>query len=141
MTTHSIAEEAKFISSSPVKNCILFLLVSRSVKVKEASSTCCLHYYREFGITLPAVFIQVPQITNSPLGQKRTPAVSAKPCLTLFKNILFSLIRSHRNQNLQHKHGDDYKVLNLNDPAETIAAQTSWVLVKRPRKCILCRQP
>lgn len=84
MTTHFTTEEAKLISLSSVKICILFLLLSRSVKVKEVSSTCCLQYCREFGITLPGVFVQVPQITNAPLGQKRTPAVSAKPCLTLF---------------------------------------------------------
>lgn len=84
MTTHFPAEEAKLISLSSVKICILFLLLGRSVKVKEASSTCCLQYYREFGITLPAVFVQVPQITNAPLGEKRTPEVSTKPCLTLF---------------------------------------------------------
>lgn len=84
MTTHFTAEEAKLISLSSVKICILFLLLSRSVKVKEVSSTCCSQYYRELGITLPVIFVQVPQTTNTPLGQKRTPAVSAKLCLTLF---------------------------------------------------------
>lgn len=98
--------------------------------MKEASSTCCWQYYREFGITLPVVFVQVPQITNAPLSQKRTPAVSAKPCLTLFKNIIFNLIRSCRNQNLQHKHDDDYKALNLNDPTHTTAAQLPEYLSK-----------
>lgn len=72
---------------------VLFLLLSRSVKAEVLVSACCLQDHREFGITLPVIFIRVPQIADATLHQKRgTHAVSAKSCLSLFKNTLYNLI-------------------------------------------------